>query len=66
MGSTSVSRNVKVSFVQIQLQDTGLRQWVIIQTIDYGGLIGLIKRLKYQMIFRTQSKLLWGVLAIGH
>jgi glycosyltransferase involved in cell wall biosynthesis len=44
----------------------GLRQWVVMETVNDTGLRGLLKRAEYSRIFRLRRKSLQGVLAIGH
>ncbi len=58
--------NGKVSRGQRTLAQRGLRQWVVIETIDDAGVIGIFKRWAYGRLFRSRGSSIEGVLAIGH
>jgi len=58
--------NGKVSRGQRALARRGLRQWVVMETIDDAGVIGIIKRWEYGRLFRSMGRSIEGVLAIGH
>lgn len=57
--------NGSIAFAQVVLKKHGLRQWVVMETIDDVGFSGLIKRLEYRRLFIFWRRHLRGVLAIG-
>lgn len=61
-----VRANGIVGLAQIALAKRGLRQWVVLETVQEVGLQGLLKRLEYDRLFWFRAKTLHGVLAIGH
>lgn len=58
--------NAAVSTAQRALARRGLRQWVVMETVDDARGVGMIKRWKYARQFRSKGHCLEGVLAIGH
>lgn len=58
--------NGKVSRAQRALVRRGLRQWVVMETIDDAGAVGMIKRWEYGRLFHSKGHSIEGVLAIGH
>jgi glycosyltransferase involved in cell wall biosynthesis len=61
-----VRANGPVGLAQIALGARGLRQWVVMETVNDSGWRGVLKRMEYSRIFRARSKSLHGVLATGH
>lgn len=61
-----VRANGVVGFAQHALAKRGLRQWVVMETVNDCGWRGVLKRAEYSRIFRARSKSLQGVLATGH
>lgn len=61
-----VRANGLVGLAQSALAERGLRQWVIMETVNDSGWRGLLKRTEYSRIFRARGKSLQGVLATGH
>lgn len=61
-----IRANGTVAVAQHALSKRGLRQWVVMETVDDAGAWGLAKRLEYDRLFRGKARLLEGVLAIGH
>jgi len=57
--------NGLVTVAQQHLRAQGLRQWVMMETVDDVGWIGIIKRLSYRWLFWSLRNSLEGVLAIG-
>ena len=60
-----VRSNGKVSVAQRALAARGLRQWVVMETVDDSGWLGGLKRLEYQRLFLARRHSLGGLLAIG-
>jgi glycosyltransferase involved in cell wall biosynthesis len=58
--------NGLVAQAQAALKARGLRQWVVMETVDDTGWQGAIKRLEYRRLFRIWRKHLRGLLATGH
>jgi len=58
--------NGLVAVAQHALSRRGLRQWVVMETVDDAGAWGIAKRLEYDRLFRGKGRLLEGVLATGH
>lgn len=58
--------NGMVSLAQQALAQRGLRQWVVMETVDDAGVVGMIKRWEYARLFRGKGRSLEGVLATGH
>lgn len=58
--------NGLVTVAQHALSRRGLRQWVVMETVDDAGAWGIAKRLEYDRLFRGKGRLLEGVLATGH
>ncbi len=54
-----------VGRAQVELKVRGLRQWVVMETVDDAGWRGAIKRLEYRRLFAAWRKHLRGILAIG-
>jgi glycosyltransferase involved in cell wall biosynthesis len=48
------------------LQKRGLRQWIIMETVDDDGFVGFIKRILYRVILSLRSPYIEGILAIGY
>lgn len=61
-----VRSNGMVRSAQLALEARGLRQWVVMETVDDSGWRGVLRRAEYTRIFRTRGQSLQGVLAIGH
>lgn len=61
-----VRANGRVSVAQDTLAARGLREWVVMETVDDPGLRGAVKRWEYARLFRNRLGDLEGVLAIGH
>ncbi len=61
-----IRANGAVAVAQHTLAQRGLRQWVVMETVDDAGAWGIAKRLEYDRLFRGNVRLLEGVLAIGH
>ncbi len=57
--------NGLVGVAQRALAKRGLRQWVVMETVDDAGWRGSIKRLEYRRLFTRWRSRLQGVLAIG-
>lgn len=58
--------NGKVSKVQRVLTRRGLRQWLMMETVDDAGAVGVLKRWEYGRLLCGKGRSLEGVLAIGH
>ena len=58
--------NGLVGQAQVALKARGLRQWVVMETVDDAGWRGAIKRFEYRRLFGIWRKHLRGVLATGH
>jgi glycosyltransferase involved in cell wall biosynthesis len=58
--------NGYVARAQRALAKRGLQQWVVMETVDDSGMLGVIKRLEYRRLFRARRKRIAGVLATGH
>lgn len=58
--------NGKISRVQHALTQRGLRQWLMMETVDDTGAAGVIKRWEYSRLLSGKGRSLEGVLAIGH
>lgn len=61
-----VRANGSVGRAQTALAKRGLRQWVVMETVNDSGWRGALKRLEYSRIFRTRGKSLQGVLTTGY
>ena len=57
--------NGYVRAVQTAIAARGLRQWVMMETVDDAGLMGAVKRTAYAALFRTRQASLEGVFATG-
>lgn len=58
--------NGLVAVGQRALAQRGLRQWVVMETVDDSGWRGILRRLEYQRHFMQRRRQVQGVLAIGH
>lgn len=58
--------NGKVSRAQRELAKRDLPQWVVMETVDDVGAVGMFKRWEYGRLFHSLGRSLVGVLAIGH
>lgn len=58
--------NGLVAAAQRALAARGLRQWVVMETVDDSGWRGALKRLEYRRLFMQKRQQVQGVLAIGH
>jgi len=58
--------NRLIASAQRIIRKRGLRHWVIMESVDDGGSLGLIKRTLYSGLFCHWRPTLEGVLAIGH
>lgn len=54
-----------VSYAQTCLAKRGLRQWVLIESVDDDGWRGILKRLTYSILIRRHRSRTAGLLAIG-
>lgn len=61
-----IRSNGKISTAQRALARRGLRFWVMMETVDDAGGLGVIKRWEYARQFRGKGRSLEEVLAIGH
>lgn len=61
-----VRANGRVGLAQQALAVRGLRQWVVMETVNDPGWRGILKRAEYSRIFHGRRRLLQGVLATGH
>lgn len=58
--------NGLVGCAQRILAQRGLRQWVVMETVDDVGWLGVLKRLEYRRLFSMKDGRIEGVLATGH
>lgn len=58
--------NGVVGVAQEELAGRGLRQWVVMETVNDAGSLGLIKRMVYRHILKRKAHHLEGILATGH
>jgi glycosyltransferase involved in cell wall biosynthesis len=58
--------NGLVSTAQRELSARGLRQWVVMETVDDTGWYGTLKRAEYSRLVHARRASLQGVLATGH
>lgn len=58
--------NGRVSEAQKILRQRKMRQWVVMETVEDSGMLGVAKRLEYRRLFTKFRKHIRGVLAIGH
>jgi len=58
--------NGLVGVAQLTLAERGLRQWVVMETVDDAGWQGPLKRLEYRRLVEQWQPRIDGVLAIGH
>lgn len=61
-----VRANGLVGDAQVAISARGLRQWVVMETVDDAGWRGLVKRIAYSHIFQKKQQSLDGILANGH
>jgi len=61
-----VRANGSVGLAQTALAARGLRQWVVMESVNDSGWRGAFKRMEYSRIFRAREKSLQGVLATGY
>lgn len=61
-----IRANGVVGAAQLELAKRGLRQWVVMETVQDAGWLGVLKRIEYNRLFRFRGKTLQGVLATGH
>jgi len=61
-----IRSNGRVGIAQHVLENRALRQWVVMETVDDGGVQGVLKRLEYARLFFRWRNSLEGVLATGH
>lgn len=61
-----IRSNGRVGIAQRVLENRGLRQWVVMETVDDAGARGVLKRLEYARLFLRWRRSLEGVLATGH
>jgi glycosyltransferase involved in cell wall biosynthesis len=57
--------NGLIGYAQKELKKTSQRQFIIMETVDDSGLLGVIKRLVYRVLFFMWRKHVAGVFAIG-
>lgn len=60
-----VRANAHISEVQRLIARRGLRQFVVMETVDDAGWLGVLKRLVYRIVFVSRRRSLSGVLCIG-
>lgn len=58
--------NGLVGLAQLALVVRGLRQWLVMETVEDSDWRGVLKRAEYSRILQARGKSLQGVLAIGH
>lgn len=58
--------NGLISVAQKNLSRRGLRQWVMMETVNDAGFQGVLKRVAYRRHFASAGRSLEGVLATGH
>lgn len=58
--------NGLVSAAQRALAQRGLRQWVVMETVDDSGWRGILRRLEYRRLFMQRRRQVQGILTIGH
>ena len=61
-----IRSNGLVGKAQIVLAKRGLRQWVVMETVEDSGWRGVLKRLEYRRLFGRWRGQIHGVLATGH
>lgn len=61
-----IRSNGLVGHAQLKLAQRGLRQWVVMETVDDNGWLGIVKRLEYTRLFWVWRKRLEGVLTSGY
>jgi glycosyltransferase involved in cell wall biosynthesis len=61
-----IRSNGLVAKAQRELSARGLRQWVVMETVEDSGWRGFLKRMEYSRLFRARRDSILGVLAIGH
>jgi len=61
-----IRSNGRVRHAQVELAKRGLRQWVVMETVDDVGMLGVLKRIAYRLLFSCWQKSLQGVLATGY
>lgn len=61
-----VRANGLVGNAQVAISARGLRQWVVMETVEDAGWRGVVKRVTYSHIFRKKQYALDGILASGH
>ncbi len=61
-----IRANGVVGYAQVALARRGLRQWVIMESVNDSGWYGVLKRLAYRRLFKRWRARLEGVLAIGY
>lgn len=61
-----IRANGHVGTAQRLLARRGLRQWVVMETVDDSGNAGPAKRWLYSLLFRSRRSWIEGVLATGH
>jgi glycosyltransferase involved in cell wall biosynthesis len=61
-----VRGNGLIGGAQKELLARELPQWIVMETVDDSGCLGILKRLVYRQLFSKLERQLRGVLAIGH
>lgn len=61
-----VRANGLVSVAQKKLAKRGLRQWIIMETVEDSGWRGWLKRFEYSRLFRSRRGVVQGVFSTGH
>ncbi len=61
-----VRGNGLISQSQVALARRHVRQWIVIETVEDAGWLGVVKRLEYRRLLMYRRKQVQGVLAIGH
>lgn len=61
-----IRSNGRIRYAQLELAKRGLKQWVVMETVDDVGMLGVLKRIEYRRLFSCWYKSLEGVLATGY
>lgn len=58
--------NGLVATAQAGLSRRNLRQWVVLETVEDDGWLGILRRLEYRRLITKHKKDVWGYLGIGY
>ena len=61
-----IRRNGMIGVAQLALAVRGLRQWIVMETIEDEGWRGFVKKLEYRRLFMKWRDRIEGVLATGY